>query len=94
VDALFLRINGAGRTTFHKDHNVEDIQLKQLVLSGRMSATCTFVRYIIGQSNGHQFKCIKLPFLFRRLQQQSHHWRVQLFYYVPQQFLILQVTNF
>lgn len=52
----------AGRTTFHKDHTVEDIQLKHLVLSGEMSATHTFVCHVRGQSNGHHFKCIKLPF--------------------------------
>jgi len=52
----------AGRTTFHKDHTVEDIQLKQLVLSSKMSVTRTFVCYVIGKSNAHHFKCIKLPF--------------------------------
>jgi len=61
VGALILRNTGAGRTTFHTDHTVEDIQLKELVLSGQMSATCTFL-YVIGQTNGHHFKCINLPF--------------------------------
>jgi len=79
VGGLFLRNNEAGRTTFHKDHTVEDIQSKQLVLSGQMSATHNFVCYVIGQSNGHHFKCFKASFLFTRLQQRSHHWTVQLF---------------
>jgi len=73
VGALYLGNSGTGRTTFYKDHDVEDIQLEQSVLSGQMSATRTFVCYVIGQSNGHQFNCIQRPFLFTGLQQQSHH---------------------